>query len=89
MTFRDLAFKVFSDDVGGIQAEHTFPNGYGVSVVRHSFSYGGKQGKYELAVTDTGGLCYSTPITDDVLGWLSEDAVSEALIAVESLPQHA
>ena len=71
----------------GIQQIHRFPNDYGADVVRHSFSYGGKEGLWELAVLqfdgpndDDGHLCYDTPLTDDVLGGLRMDEV-EAHIA--------
>jgi hypothetical protein len=50
----------------------TFQSGYGASVVRHQFSYGGTEGLWELAVTDDGNLCYDTAITDDVEGYLTE-----------------
>ena len=62
---------------GGIQHAYQFPNGYGASVVRHSFSYGGSLGLWELAVIHNGELCYDTPITNDVLGNLSWDEAME------------
>lgn len=70
----------------GIQNIYTFDNGYGASVVCHDGSYGGKSGMWELAVLDKdGGLCYDTPITSDVIGWLDEDAVDELLAKIEAL----
>lgn len=64
----------------------TFPNGRGVSIIRHGFSYGGKQGLFELAVLDASGdLDYSTPVTGDVLGWLSVAEVLEAMKKVADL----
>lgn len=69
---------------GGKQVIARFPNGYGASVVRHDFSYGGSAGKWELAVISFTGegprdfdLVYDTPITDDVIGWLSEEQAVE------------
>lgn len=60
---------------GGIQAIFRFENGYGASVINHSGSYG-----VELAVlrftgegTDDWELCYTTPITDDVIGWIQDE----------------
>jgi hypothetical protein len=71
----------------GIQYLAKFPNGYGASIVRHQFSYGGNDGLWELAVLDDeGDLCYDTPITNDVLGYLTEDDVNEILDRIEELP---
>ena len=69
----------------GVQIQYRFPNGYGASVIRGPYSYGGEDGLYELAVLKSGNICYSTPITDDVLGFLSEDGVSSALAQIEAL----
>ncbi len=64
-----------------------FENGYGVSVIRSSFSYGGKNGFYEIAVLNTNGdLCYDTPITDNVIGWLDETGVSDVMHQEQELP---
>ena len=65
---------------------YEFENGYGASVVKHDGSYGGKQGLYEIAVLDsTGDLCYSTPITDDVIGHATEDKVLDTLHRIKML----
>ena len=70
----------------GVGYEYKFDNGYGASVVSHSGSYGGNKGLYELAVLDsTGDLCYSTPITEDVIGHLTSDKVVELLERIKSL----
>ena len=72
MTLRGYAKKY--DIHNGIGYVYEFENGYGASVVKHDGSYGGKQGLYEIAVLDsTGDLCYSTPITDDVIGYATEE----------------
>lgn len=87
VTFADLEFEPHPNCANGVQARTTFENGYGASVVRSEYSYGGAAGKYELAVVGLdGSLCYDTPITDDVLGWLSEDGVTKALGAIAALP---
>lgn len=70
---------------GGVQHFYHFANGYGASVVRHSFSYGAAEGKWELAVLKGGALCYSTEITSDVLGYLSEPEVNDVLARIEAL----
>jgi hypothetical protein len=89
MTFQELEFKTLTY-LGGIQAVVKFENNYGASIVRHNGSYGSKDGLYELAVTeyDENGhwsICYDTPLTDDVLGYLTEDDVTNHLIQIEQL----
>lgn len=69
----------------GIQKVYNFPNGYGASVVKHSFSYGGKDNKWELAVLKDGELCYDTDITTDVLGHLNDPEVDNYLRQIERL----
>ena len=65
---------------------YNFENGYGASVVQHSGSYGGNQGLYEIAVLDSkGDLCYDTPITDDVIGYATEDKVLDTLHRIRML----
>jgi|SRR5687767_11196096 len=78
---------------GAAQAVYRFANGYGASVICGQFSYGGEAGLWELAVIWFQGednhefsLVYSTPITDDVLGWLSDEQVAEHLAAIAALP---
>jgi len=90
MKFSDLNFQphtIYPDS--GIAARQFFDNGYGVSVVRHYYSYGAYEGLYELAVIkgteDDWNICYDTPITDDVLGHLSEEEVEVLLYEVENL----
>jgi hypothetical protein len=64
-----------------------FPNGRGVSIVRHSYSYGGKQGLFEVGVLGLDGeLDYSTPVTGDVLGWQTVAEVVLTMKAVADLP---
>tara|TARA_B100001248_G_scaffold259400_1_gene245362 strand:- start:255 stop:509 length:255 start_codon:yes stop_codon:yes gene_type:complete len=65
---------------------YEFNNGFGASVVKHSGSYGNDRGLYEIAVLDSDGdLCYSTPITDDVIGYANEDKVLDTLHRIKSL----
>jgi len=85
-TFKDLQFEELGTEGYGIRAEIKFNNGYGASVIRTKGSYGGEAGLYELAVLDQEGeICYNTPITDDVLGWIKEDNITEALQRIEAL----
>jgi hypothetical protein len=75
---------------GGIQYIFRFNNMYGASVVRHDFSYGHEQGLWELAVisylpNDAWDICYTTPLTNDVLGRLTEIAVIDTLQKIKDL----
>lgn len=84
MTLRGYAKKY--EIHNGVGYEYQFDNGYGASVVKHDASYGGKMGLYEIAVLDsTGDLCYSTPITDDVIGYANEDKVLDTLHRIKML----
>lgn len=83
-TFYDLIFTMKGD---ALRALTEFANGYGVSVIRNSLSYGGSEGFYELAVFHDGRLCYTTPITNDVIGWLSPDDVTDLMRRVAALPE--
>lgn len=82
----------------GIQIRFRFPNGRGVSVVRHSFSYGADSGLWEAAAIEYNsdefqnwhfiGLSMNLPgfESDDVRGWLSESDVDEIISMVAALP---
>jgi hypothetical protein len=84
-TFNDLQFTPHPN-MNGVQARIQFENGYGASVVKGEYTYGGKDGLYELAVLDSNGdLTYETPVTDDVEGYLSEDDVTKLLEQIQSL----
>ena len=84
MTLRGYARKY--DIHNGVGYIYEFENGYGASVVKHDYSYGGKMGLYEIAVLDSkGALCYDTPITDDVVGYAGVQTVYETLDRIKSL----
>jgi hypothetical protein len=79
---------------GGEQKVYRFENGYGASVVRGPYTYGGENGLWELGVLLVTGedepkwsLTYDTPITDDVIGHLSWDEVEETLAQIAVLPK--
>jgi len=81
---------------GEFQAIFRFRNGYGASVVCHKGSYGGDQGRYELAVAlwrsekdDDWTITYNTPVTNDVLGHLEPSDVFDILNQVGALPPDA
>jgi hypothetical protein len=84
--FKDLEFKKLGYPHNGVQARINFDNGYGASVVSHEFSYGGKSGLYELAVLDKdGNITYDTPVTNDVIGHLTSENVTETMLFIQSL----
>lgn len=84
-TFNDLTFKTLPDGMG-ISARTFFDNGYGVSVVKGPYTYGGPNGLYELAVLNSDGeITYDTEITNDVVGHLTESEVTNVLKQIQSL----
>ena len=83
-TFKDLNFEPHYGGRGWMTREY-FDNGYGVSVVRTPFSYGGKTGLYELAVLKDGSICYDTPITSDVIGYLRPEDVTDVMEKIQKL----
>ena len=89
MKVSDLTFRprpLHGPDDLTEKATHKFPNGYGVSVLRGGESAYTDGGTYEIAVTRDGILDYSTPITDDVLAYQTEEEANAALAAIAALP---
>jgi hypothetical protein len=90
MNFSDLKFEEFQETGAhsGVHVLVFFNNGFGASVIKSNFSYGGKEGLYELAVIkgnqDDWAINYKTPITGDVLGYLTEEDVEEYLNQIEA-----
>lgn len=89
-SFNDLSFRTHANAsfLGpSKQATLTFDNGYGVSVITGSMFYSsGVHEDYELAVTDAeGNLVYGHITNGDVLGYLSEDEVTEIMHTVQAL----
>jgi len=86
--FKDLEFE--QDDMGE-HAGAIFPNNYGISVIRGPYSFGGKKGLYEIAVLRMtpemkhSEICYNTPITNDVVGNLTPDDVTEYMKQIQKL----
>lgn len=69
---------------GGIQKIYKFDNGYGASVVRHLFSYGGAQGLWEMTLLSFDDLSWRITYREDfangdVAGYLSDKDVLELL----------
>jgi hypothetical protein len=85
-TFNDIVFK--TNPMGadfGIVSRTEFDNGYEVSVVKSPYTYGGDKGLYELAVFKDGEITYATPITDDVIGYLRPEDVTEVMTKIQQL----
>ena len=74
-----------TDKSGGKQWIWTFANSYGASVIQNQYSYGGSEGKYELAVLHNGDLTYDTPIANDVIGYLDWSEVEALVDRIEAL----
>ena len=85
--FKDLEFAVRQNSsvVDGQVAAMEFDNGYGISVITGYGAYGSTDAPYEIAVLKDGGLCYDTEITDDVIGYLTPDKVTEYMIRIQEL----
>jgi hypothetical protein len=85
-TFEDIDFKI--NPMGeefGITSRTKFENGYEASVVKSEHSYGGRDGLYELAIFKDGEICYDTPITNDVIGYLTMQEVTDTFIEIQKL----
>lgn len=76
-----------SNIFGGIRYVADFDNKYSISIIKHSDSYGREEDKWEIAVLHNGELCYDTPVTDDVVGWLTDEEVIEYFFKVKFLPE--
>ena len=69
--------------LGGTVVRHWFGDGFAASVVRGAPALGG----LEIAVIHEDlGLVYDTPVTDDVIGYLSESDIDPILRQIEALP---
>ena len=86
MLIKDLDFITHPLGRGCEVAEHTFDNGYGVSVITGPLFYTSPGKPYEIAILHGDSIAYDTPIAGDVIGHLSESAANEILAAVEALP---
>ena len=83
--YMDLEFtKHHSHHLNNI-ANIEFSNGYGVSVLSGEYAYTDTDTQYELAIRKKGKLCYTTGITDDVIGYLSPSGVSDIMKQVQQL----
>ena len=91
-TFKDITFT--SPEKGDINGKLFFDNGYGISVIRNIYegrhlSYTKDDNQWEIAVLygnkDSWSITYNTPITDDVIGYLSSEEVEEIIFKIQKL----
>ena len=90
-TFEDLVFEPHAISVNSDrfknhkQAIIDFDNGYSVSVIFGTTFYSNGIDTYELAVLFENSLCYPSEIGNDVLGNITKEEVTEAMIKVQQL----
>lgn len=98
-TFEDLVFNPHSVSKEAcnlpvsirkewMEAKHAvmrFDNGYGISVVKGNMFYSNGIDTYEVGILKEGVLCYDTPITDDVIGYVNADEVSNIMKQIQEL----
>jgi hypothetical protein len=65
-----------------------FPNGHGISIIRHQYSYGGSRGLFEIAGRTQGELDLGLIGETDggVIGWLTPLEVLEHMKNISELP---
>ena len=97
-TFKDLEFvihpilldakssqvtkEVFGNSKNAVME---FENGYGVSVILGEQFYSNGIDNYEVAVLKNGIICHKTYITDNVVGYQTENEVTEIMRKVQEL----
>lgn len=76
--------------LGGILKRYRFENNYGASIIRNKQSRGHEKGLFELAVlkfdkNNNPCICYNTPLTNNVIGYLNWEEVIEYLEKIQNL----
>ena len=64
----------------------SFENGYGASIICKPMSNGGDAKRLEIGVLKFGKLCYDTPVSYDLEGYLDFEDVIEVLHEIRELP---
>ena len=86
-----LKRTVLDDPRKGVHYLFKFPNRYGASVIKHRCSYGYENDLWELGVIRFGTddevwrLTYDTEITDDVIGFITDERVRGLLGRIKDL----
>jgi len=79
------------NDLPVVLGRRFFDNGYGISVIQGGLAHTSGPDEYEAAVLIGNEkrykLCYDTPITEDVLGYLSRQEVHEVENQIKALPR--
>ena len=84
--FDDLIFEPHATQMNGDELWCKYELGtYGVSVVFGSIFYSDGIETYEVAITKNNILNYETDITNDVIGYITEDKVSIVMKYVQLL----
>ena len=73
-------------DFAWYEKRMSFDNGYGASIICKPISYGGDAKKFEIAVLKFGEICYDTPVSYDLEGYLDFEDVIEVLHEIRELP---
>jgi hypothetical protein len=82
-TFNDLIFKDRELGMGKI-SRIQFDNGWGASVVKGPYTYGGDKGLYELAVLNNDEIHYNNTVANgDVVGYLRPEDVTDAMAIIQ------
>lgn len=88
--FEKLEFKQHANCTNGTMAHLIFDNGFGASVITGDMFFTSPGTPYELTVIrgtlDDWSLCYTTPVTDDVIGYLNQKDVEKLLVQISELP---
>lgn len=90
--FNEIAKYQVPREPGMRQLLFKFDNDYGCSLIQSQYTFGGDKGLFEIAVihwdTDTEWhIDYTTPIADDVLGYLTKLDVIELCDSISKLPE--
>ena len=86
-TFKDLEFNTHPNSpYFRQQARMDFENGFGISVVNGKGAHCSDE-TYEIAVMKDGAITYDTHITNDVIGYLSPEEVTEVMKDIQELSQ--
>lgn len=84
-----MQFKELGEDYQGYQKIFSFPNGYGASVVCHSYAYGNLDGGdfLEIALLDENGdITEHNLIPDGIIGHLVPSECNDWLKKISKLP---